>query len=258
MYYKNVREDSKQEMVYGIRPVIEALRAGKEVEKAFVQRGVRSEAFRKLISLFKEYEIPFQVVPVEKLNKLTRKNHQGVVAYISPVTFCNIENIIPQLYEQGKEPFFLILDRITDVRNFGALLRTAVSAGVHAVIIPSKGSAQLNSGTVKSSAGAIYKINICRAHNIKNVIEYLKASGIKVAAATEKSSIPYFEQNLSGPLAIIMGSEGEGVSKEYLKKSDIKLKIPMMGEIESLNVSVAGGVLMYEVLRQRLSVNKKQ
>ncbi len=255
-YNKNEREDSKQEMVYGIRPVIEALRSGKEVEKAFVQRGVHGEAFRELISLFKEHEIPYQVVPVEKLNKLTRKNHQGVVAYISPVTFCNVENVILDLFEQGKEPFFLILDRITDVRNFGALLRTAVSAGVDAVIIPSKGSAQLNAGTVKSSAGAIYQINICRAHNLKNVIEYLKASGVRVAAATEKTSTLYFEQDLTGPLAIIMGSEGEGVSKEYLKRSDLKLKIPMMGEIESLNVSVAGGVLMYEVLRQRLTKSK--
>ncbi len=249
-------KEKSQEMVYGVRPVIEAIRSGKEVEKAFVQRGASGDNFKEMISLFKEHGIPYQVVPIEKLNKLTRKNHQGVVAYISPVAFCNIENIIPALYEQGKDPFLLILDRITDVRNFGALLRTAVSAGVDAVIIPSKGSAQLNSGTIKSSAGAIYKIPICRAHNLKNVIEFLKASGIKVAAATEKSDSLYFETDLTGPLAIIMGSEDEGVSKEYLKRSNIKLKIPMLGEIESLNVSVAGGVLMYEVLRQRLVKGK--
>ncbi len=249
MHYK---EESKQDMVYGIRPVIEALRSGKEVEKAFVQRGVHGEAFQELMSLFKDLKVPYQVVPVEKLNKLTRKNHQGVVAYISPVSFCNVEDVVMSLYEEGKDPFLLMLDRITDVRNFGALLRTAVSAGVNAVIIPSKGSAQLNAGTIKSSAGAIYQIPICRAHNLKNVIEFLKASGIKVAAATEKTDTLYFEQDLTGPLAIIMGSEGEGVSNEYLKKSDLKLRIPMMGEIESLNVSVAGGVLMYEVLRQRM------
>jgi len=250
MHYK---EDNQQEMVYGIRPVLEALDAGHEVEKAFVQRGAGSEAFRALLQKFKAYDVPYQVVPVEKLNRLTRKNHQGVVAYISPVAFSNIEHIVPGLYEQGKMPFLLILDRVSDVRNFGALLRTAESAGVDAVVIPSKGSAQLNSDTIKSSAGAIYKIPICRAHNLKEVIDFLKSSGIKVAAATEKTSQPYFNTNLTGPVAIIMGSEGEGVSGEYLKRADVKLKIPMLGEIESLNVSVAGAVLMYEVVRQRMS-----
>jgi 23S rRNA (guanosine2251-2'-O)-methyltransferase len=248
-------EDNRQEMIYGIRPVIEALNAGKELEKAFILRGSGSSAFKEMTKLLKEYEVPYQVVPVEKLNKLTRKNHQGVVAYISPISFYNIENIVPALYEEGKNPFLLIFDRITDVRNFGALLRTAESAGVDAVIIPAKGSAQLNSGTVKSSAGAIYKIPVCRAHNIKNVIEFLKASGITIAAATEKTEKLYFETDLTAPVAIIMGSEGEGVSREYLKKADIHLRIPMLGEIDSLNVSVAGGVLMYEVVRQRMKVN---
>jgi len=250
-------EDNQQEMVYGIRPVMEALNAGKELEKVFLQRGAGSEAFKELMKLLRQYEVPTQMVPLEKLNKLTRKNHQGVVAYISPVSFYNIEDVIPGLYEEGKTPFLLIFDRITDVRNFGALLRTAESAGVNAVVIPAKGSAQLNSGTIKSSAGAIYKIPICRAHNLKDVIDFLKNSGIKVAAATEKTDKLYFETNLTGPLAIIMGSEGEGVSGEYLKKADLHLRIPMLGEIESLNVSVAGGVLMYEVVRQRQSGKEK-
>ncbi len=252
MYYKNKNKEDKQNMVYGTRPVIEAIRSGKEVEKAFVQKGVRGESFGEMMGLFKEYGIPYQVVPVEKLNKLTGKNHQGVVAYISPVAFCEVEDIVLNLFEQGKDPFLIIMDRITDVRNFGALLRTADGAGVDAVIIPSKGSAQLNSGTIKSSAGAIYKVPVCRSHNLKNVIEYLKASGIKVAAATEKTKEFYYDKDLTGPIALILGSEGEGVSNEYLKKADIKLKIPMMGEIESLNVSVAGGILMYEILRQRM------
>ena len=245
-------EDNQQEMIFGIRPVMEALNSGRDVEKAFVQRGAGSDAFRALMKLFRQYDVPYQVVPVEKLNKLTRKNHQGVVAYISPVSFCNIEDVIPGLYEKGKSPFLLIFDRITDVRNFGALLRTAESAGVDAVIIPAKGSAQLNSGTIKSSAGAIYKIPICRAHNLKDVIDFLKNSGIKIAAATEKTDKLHFETVLTGPIALIMGSEGEGVSGEYLKKSDVHLRIPMLGEIESLNVSVAGGVLMYEIVRQRM------
>jgi len=250
-------EDNQQEMVYGIHPVMEALDAGRELEKVFVQRGAGSEAFRDMVKLLRQYDVPIQVVPPEKLNKLTRKNHQGVVAYISPVTFYNIEDIVPGLYEEGKTPFLLIFDRITDVRNFGALLRTAESAGVDAVVIPAKGSAQLNSGTIKSSAGAIYKIPICRAHNLKEVIGFLKNSGVTIAAATEKTDKLHFETNLTGPLAIIMGSEGEGVSGEYLKKADLHLRIPMLGEIESLNVSVAGGVLMYEVVRQRMLQDKK-
>ncbi len=254
MQYK-YKEDNLQDMVYGIRPVLEAIDTGNEIEKVFVQRGTGSDAFKELLHKLRAHSIPYQVVPAEKLNRLTRKNHQGVVAYISPITFSNIEHIVPGLYEQGKMPFLLILDRISDVRNFGALLRTAESAGVDAVVIPSKGSAQLNSGTIKSSAGAIYKIPICRAHNIKEVIDFLKSSGIKVAAATEKTVHPYFKTDLTGPIAIIMGSEGEGVSGEYLKRADIKLKIPMMGEIESLNVSVAGAVLMYEVVRQRFNKN---
>jgi len=249
MYFK---EDNRQDMVYGIRPVLEALNTGNEVEKVFVQRGAGSDAFKELLHKLREHDIPYQVVPAEKLNRLTRKNHQGVVAYISPIAFSNIEHIVPGLYEEGKMPFLLILDRISDVRNFGALLRTAESAGVDAVVIPSKGSAQLNSGTIKSSAGAIYKIPICRAHNLKEVIDFLKSSGIKVAAATEKTMHPYFKTDLTGPVAIVMGSEGEGVSGEYLKRADVKLKIPMLGKIESLNVSVAGAVLMYEVVRQRM------
>jgi len=245
-------EENQQEMVYGIRPVMEALKSGKELDKAFVQRGAGSVAFKELIKLFREYDVLYHIVPIEKMNKLTRKNHQGVVAFISPISFSNIEHVIPGLYEAGKTPFILIFDKITDVRNFGALLRTAESAGVDAVIIPAKGSAQLNSGTIKSSAGAIYKIPICREHNLKEVIEFLKASGIKIAAATEKTDKLHFETDLTGPIAIIMGSEGEGVSAEYLKRADVQLRIPMLGEIESLNVSVAGGVLMYEVVRQRM------
>jgi len=245
-------DDNQQEMVYGIRPVMEALKAGKELEKAFVQRGAGSDTYRELIKLLHDFSVPYQVVPVEKLNRITRKNHQGVVAYVSPVSFNSIEQIVPTLYEAGKTPFLLIFDKITDVRNFGALLRTAESAGVDAVIIPAKGSAQLNSGTIKSSAGAIYKIPICREHNLKEVIEFLKASGIKIAAASEKTDMLHFEADLTGPVAIIMGSEGEGVSAEYLKRADVQLRIPMLGEIESLNVSVAGAVLMYEVVRQRM------
>ncbi len=173
------------------------------------------------------------------------------MAYISPVVFYQIEDILPTIYEEGKTPFVIVLDRITDVRNFGAILRTAECTGVDAVIIPSKNSAQLNSGTIKSSAGAIYKIPICRSDNLKTTLDFLRNSGLKIVAAAEKAEVNHFQSDMTGPLGIILGSEGEGISAEYLKKADMEVKIPLLGEIESLNVSVAAGVLMYEVVRQR-------
>ncbi len=246
------QDRDSQEMIYGIRPLMEAIRSGKEVEKAFLQKGAGSQALKELVALLKERRIPYQTVPFEKMNRLTRKNHQGVVAYIAPVQFHNIEQLLPTLYEHGKEPFILVLDRVTDVRNFGAMLRTAESAGVDAVLMPAKGSAQLNSGTIKSSAGAIFKVPICREHNLKDALIFLKNSGLKLVAVTEKADNLHFQENLSGPLALVMGSEGEGISEAYMKLTDVKVKIPMLGEIESLNVSVAAGVLIYEVVRQRM------
>jgi len=246
-----MREDFKQEMVYGIRPVIEAIASDKEVEKVFVQKGLQSSTIRELMVLLRERNIPYQIVPIEKLKRISRKNHQGIIAYVSPIHFYNIENLLPGIYEQGKEPFILILDRITDVRNFGAMLRTAECSGVNAVVIPSKNSAQLNSGTVKSSAGAIFKVPVCRSDNLKITLDFLKNSGLKIIAATEKTASILYESELSGPLAVIMGSEGDGVSDEYLKRADVKVKIPLLGEIDSLNVSVATGVVLYEIVRQR-------
>ncbi len=246
-------KETTQEMVYGIRPLMEALDSNKEIEKVFLQKGVGAKAFHALMPILREREIPFQVVPVEKLNRITRKNHQGVVAYVSPVTFFRIEQMLPGIYEAGRSPFILILDKVTDVRNFGAILRTAESAGVDAVLIPSKGSAQLNSGTIKSSAGAIYKVPICREHNLKEAIRFLKNSGLRMVAVSEKAENVYFDEDLTGPKALIMGSEGEGISAEYLKLADMEVRIPMFGNIASLNVSVATAVLLYEVVRQRES-----
>lgn len=253
VYYKNNRAEYIDDFVFGIRPVIEAINAGKEIDRLFVQNGLRSDLFRELMALLKQNNIPYKFVPVVKLNKITRKNHQGVIAYISPITFDNIEQVIPGLFENGIEPLIVILDKITDVRNFGAILRTAESTGVNAVVFPSQGSALLNSGTIKSSAGAIYNISICRSDNLKDTIDFLKNSGLKIVAATEKGAELYTKADLNGPLALIMGSEGEGVSGEYLKRSDVKVMIPMLGKIASLNVSVATGVLLYEVVRQRSS-----
>ena len=249
-------EKEKQDLIFGTRPVTEALKSGKELEKVLIQKGLGSHTFKELIPLLKERKIPYQVVPKEKLNRITRKNHQGVIATVSPVEFYNIEQIIPGIYEQGKTPLILMLDKVTDVRNFGAILRTAHSAGVHAVVIPDKNSAQLNPGTVKSSAGAIFKIPICRTPNLKETITFLKNSGLKIVAVTEKGTSDYFTRDLSGAVALIMGSEGEGISPAYLKLSDIQVKIPMLGEIESLNVSVATGIILYDIVRQRELNNK--
>ncbi len=241
----------KQEMVYGIRPLLEAIQSGKEVEKVLIQKGLRNDNFAELMKLIKSENVPFQFVPPEKLRRVTRKNHQGVIGFISPVTFYQIEDVLPSIYEDGRMPFIIIMDRITDVRNFGAILRSAEGAGIDAVIIPSRNSAQLNSGTIKSSAGAIFKIPICRSDNLKTTIDFLKDSGLQIVAASEKAEKVHFESSLTGPLALILGSEDEGVSEEYLKQTDNLVKIPMMGEVESLNVSVAAGILMFEVVRQR-------
>jgi len=245
------RETPNQDFIYGAWPVMEALKASKEFEKVLIQHGLRNEVIKEVISELKHLDIPFQFVPIEKLNRVTRKNHQGIIAYLSPVTFSRIEQVLPAIYEKGEDPFLLILDKITDVRNFGAILRTASCTGVHAVVIPVKGSALLNSDTVKSSAGAIYTLPICRSENLKDSIEYLKNSGLKILAATEKGEEVYYNEKLTGPVALIMGSEGEGISPEYLKRSDLLVRIPMKGTIDSLNVSVAAGVLLYEIFRQR-------
>ncbi len=251
---KEEQQEKKQQLIFGIRPLIEALQSGKEIEKVFIQKGLTGNTFKELMPLLKMKGVPYQVVPKEKLNRISRKNHQGVIASVSPVSFYDIEQLLPAIYERGETPFILVLDKVTDVRNFGAILRTAHSSGVHAVVIPDKNSAQLNSGTVKSSAGAIFKLPLCRVHNLKETLVYLKNSGLKLFAATEKAGKYYFEENFSCPLAIIMGSEGEGISPAYLKLSDTGIKIPMLGEIASLNVSAATAVVLYEVVRQRFAV----
>ncbi len=244
-------EKEQQDMIFGTRPVLEALKSGKELERVFIQKGSGSNIFKELIPLLKERRIPYLVVPKEKLNRITRKNHQGIIATVSPIEFYDIEEIIPSIYEKGEMPLILILDKITDVRNFGAILRTAHSAGVHAVVVPDRHTASLNPGTVKSSAGAIYKIPLCRTPNLKETIMFLKNSGLSIIAVTEKGAVDYYLEDLTGAAAFIMGSEGEGISPAYLKLSDKQIKIPMLGEIESLNVSVAAGIILYDVVRQR-------
>jgi 23S rRNA (guanosine2251-2'-O)-methyltransferase len=241
----------KETYIYGIRPTIEAIKAGKELEKIFLQNGLKGDGFRDLFGLIKELEIPYQFVPVEKLNRLSRQNHQGVISYVSEITYQRVEDLVPFVFEQGRQPLFLILDRVTDVRNVGSIARTAECAGVDGLIIPARGSAQINSDAIKTSAGALYKLPVVRSQNLKESIQFLRDSGLTIVAATEKADNEYTLVDFNRPLAIIMGSEGEGISEEYLKLTDELLRIPLLGEIESLNVSVASGVILFEALRQR-------
>lgn len=248
--YKNKQRPEK-DMIFGIRAVIEAIQAGSEIDKILVRRDMTSELSRELFTALNGLEVPVQKVPLEKLNRITLKNHQGVIAFISPVTFQHIEDIIPSIYEEGRMPFIVVLDGVTDVRNFGAIARTCECAGVDAIVVPFKGGAALNGDAVKTSAGALLKIPVCREHNIVNALKFIASSGIKVVAATEKASQNYTETSMSEPLAIVMGAEDEGVSPEILRLCDNMVKIPMLGTIDSLNVSVAAGVLIYEAVRQR-------
>jgi 23S rRNA (guanosine2251-2'-O)-methyltransferase len=238
-------------MLYGIRPLIESIKAGKEVDKVFVQKGLKGEHFAELYALLKEFDIPFQHVPIEKLNRITRKNHQGIIAFLSEISYQPIEEIIPSIYEKGETPFIVILDRITDVRNFGAIARTAECAGVHAILIPSQGAAQINADAMKTSAGALNNIPVSRVKNLGQAIDFLRGSGLQIVAATEKTNTLYYTTDFTSPTAIILGSEEDGVSPAYLKKTDCQVKIPILGVTGSLNVSVAAAIMIYEVVRQR-------
>ena len=241
----------KETFIYGLRPTIEAIKSGKELEKVFLQNGLKGDIFKELFGLIRELEIPFQFVPAEKLNRLSHQNHQGVISLISEITYQRIEDLVPFAFEQGRQPLFLILDRVTDVRNVGSIARTAECAGVDGLILPARGSAQINSDAIKTSAGALYKLPVVRSQNLKETIEFLKNSGLTIVAASEKSPDSYATADFNRPMALILGSEGEGISEEYLKLTDVHIRIPLLGDIESLNVSVASGVILFEALRQR-------
>jgi len=238
--------------VFGIHPVIEAIRSGKEIEKIVVQKNIANKLMAELNEAVGELTIPIQFAPEEKLNHLLKsKNHQGVVALLSPIAYQNLEDIIPDAFEKGEIPLVIILDRITDVRNLGAIARSAECVGAHAIVVPSRGSGQINSDAIKSSAGAIFNIPICRSENLKQTIQSLKASGLKIVSCTEKTDRTIYTTDLSLPVAVLLGSEEDGISEEYLKLSDEKAMIPLFGRTESLNVSVAAGVVLYEIIRQR-------
>ncbi len=242
---------NKEDYIFGTRAVIEAIKTGKTIDKVLIKKGLRNELVTELQLLLRETQIASQYVPVEKINRITRKNHQGVLAFISPVEFDNIETILPGIFEDGKMPLVLILDQITDVRNFGAIARSAECAGVQAIITPEKGMARIGADAIKTSAGAIHHIPICRVKNLAHTIQFLRDSGLHIVAATEKGDKLYTNAELNVPLAIIMGSEDTGISRQILEMTDEQLKIPILGKIESLNVSVAASLIVYEAVRQR-------
>ena len=241
----------EKDMIFGIRAVIEAAEAGKDIDKVLVKRELSGELFRELQDVLRHYDIPMQKVPVERIDRITRKNHQGVIAFTSAVTYHKLEQIIPFLYEQGKNPFILVLDGLTDVRNFGAIARTCEVAGVDAIVIPARGSVSVNADAVKTSAGALHTIPVCRENSLKEAVTFLKNSGVKVVTATEKAAKFHTETEYTDPVAIVMGAEDVGVSNEIIRICDELVKIPQFGTIQSLNVSVAAGVMIYEVVRQR-------
>ena len=239
------------DIIIGFHPVIEAVKANKTIDKILIKKGLRGDLFQECFALIRKFDIPFQYVPQEKLNRITRANHQGIIAQISAIEYQNIEQVLPIVYESGKDPFLLILDGITDVRNFGAIARSAEAAGVDAIIIGTKNAATINADAVKTSAGALTKITVCRTKSISDTLKFLQQSGLMLAGATEKSNELYFQTDLTGPLAIIMGAEDKGLSENTLKQADALIKIPMIGTINSLNVSVACGIILFDTVRQR-------
>ncbi|MGD1844205.1 MAG: 23S rRNA (guanosine(2251)-2'-O)-methyltransferase RlmB [Salibacteraceae bacterium] len=238
-------------MIFGRRPVLEAFAAGKTVDRIFIQKGFKGELAEELTEACRHISLKPNVVPVEKLNRLTRKNHQGVVAFLSPVPFHHLEDLLPGIFESGANPLLLLLDGITDVRNFGALTRSAEAAGVHAVVIPEKGAAPLNQDAVKTSTGALFHLPVCKVKSLIKAVEFLQLSGLQICACTEKSDALIYDADLTLPSAIVMGAEDLGVSPTILRQADRRVGIPMQGKIGSLNVSVAGGIVLFEAVRQR-------
>jgi len=239
------------DMIFGIRAVMEAVLAGKEIDRLLIRKNLQGELVKELYSAIKERHLQAQLVPVERLNRITRKNHQGVVAFISAVSYHRMENIIPSIYEQGRDPFIVLLDGITDVRNFGAIARTCECAAVDAIVIPAKDSVTVTADAMKTSAGALNLIPVCKEPSIGRTVRLLKDSGITVYAASEKAAKSYTDVTYDRPVAIVMGAEDRGVSVENLRMCDEIVKIPLFGTIGSLNVSVAASVIIYEAVRQR-------
>lgn len=240
-----------EEYIFGIRPVLESLESGRRPEKVLMQKGLQGDNFQRLFSLIRKMNLPFQHVPVQRLNRITRRNHQGVIAYLPVIDYHSLEDLLPGIFEDGKVPLLVILDGITDVRNLGAVARSAECAGAHALILPEKGSATVTADAIKASAGALSRIPVCKESSLLQSIAFLKECGIMILALDDKGQESLYDQNLTNPMAVIMGSEDKGVSAAVRKLSDHTAKIPMKGKIASLNVSVAAGIVLFEALRQR-------
>lgn len=238
-------------IVFGFRAIIEAVKNGISIDKVLIQNGLRGDLYAELWALLKSKGVYYQFVPVEKLDRLTVGNHQGVVAFTSEISYYDLEEVLKNALEEGRRPLILVLDRVTDVRNFGAMSRTAECVGVDAVVVPKQGSARIDGDAIKTSAGALLALKVCKVDNLKDAIHLLKAYGVRVVAATEKANNVYSKSPLYGAIALMMGNEETGISKEYLKLCDDRVAIPMYGSISSLNVSVSAGILLYEIVRQR-------
>ena len=250
-YVRRERKDD-DEFIFGVRAVIEAIKANREINKIMIQKGMNKDLFQELKDTLVDKNYYLQFVPVEKLNKVTENNHQGVIAYVAPVAYHKVEDLVEKMLEEGKKPCILVLDRITDVRNFGAIARTAECEGVDAILIPSRASVQVTSDAIKTSAGALNRIPVCKSDNIKDSLFYIQQCGLRIVACTEKTQTPLYQANLRGSVAIIMGSEEDGITNDFLNMADIKARIPMRGEIASMNVGVATGIVLYEKTRQEL------
>ncbi|MDR1667041.1 MAG: 23S rRNA (guanosine(2251)-2'-O)-methyltransferase RlmB [Bacteroidales bacterium] len=242
------------QIIFGLHPVIEAVEAGKEISKVLLRKGMGRESYLRLAALLYQNSIPMQIVPEEKLNRVTRRNHQGVIAYLSPVEYAQLEQLIPMLFDKGINPFIVVCDGITDTGNIGAIARSAVCAGAHALLMPVKGTAMISADTVKASAGALHHLAICRTDRLKTALVFLKNSGLKLIAATEKTSAIYHQTDLTGPAALLMGAEDTGISPACLALADVTVKIPLQGKINSLNVASAAAILMFEMLKQNSEI----
>jgi len=242
----------EKNMIFGLRAVIEAIDAGKDIDKIFIRRELGGDLAKELYQKVRQLEIPVQRVPLEKLNNITMKNHQGVVAFLSSITYHDITAIIPTLYEEGKSPFIVVLDGVSDVRNFGAIARTCECAGVNAILVPARRAAAANADSIKTSAGALHSIPVCRTENLENAVKFLKESGLKIICVNEKADKNFIKENYNLPLALVLGAEDMGISPEILTLADTKVSIPILGKIQSLNVSVAAGIIIYKVVENRI------
>ena len=247
----------KTQYIYGIHAVLEALEAGKDIDKIFLSKTLNEETSKDISARARQLRVPVQRVPVQKIDRITRRNHQGVLAMMAAVTYYRVEDLIPQLFDQGENPFLVVLDGVTDVRNFGAVARTCECAGVSAIVIPDRDSVSVNADAVKTSAGALNYLPVCREHNLVNAVKLLRDSGFKIVGTRDKSQISYTQSDYTGPVAIVLGAEDKGISPEIMKLCDTQVLIPEFGHINSLNVSVAGGIIIYEVVRQRLNDNQE-